>query len=207
MGCTKVNWCVCRWRCVCVSPAGAGGPAAAACGPARAGELPWWGAAATGQHRTAESAELWGETGGPHGGAACWGPVQSCGSREPEHRALQVRRQREWCAAKVGMVGTVYYLSGHQMLDCWWRIPVIHAFPTRRCAFLIHCASDEKQSSCGGNTWGKSGCIKLSHTCFSSPCWMIEKHSSMFLPAVKTRRDVKTDIGSKSQQTKKKHSN
>lgn len=25
---------------VCVSPAGAGGPAAAACGPARAGELP-----------------------------------------------------------------------------------------------------------------------------------------------------------------------
>lgn len=219
--------CVCVDKDVCVSPAGAGGSAAAACGPAGAGELPWWRAAATSQHRAAESAELWGETGGPHGGAACWGPVQSRGSREPAHRALQVRR---------GRGNDVHYLSGHLMFSMFYHVGllvghrVIPAFPpqsvrtvrqyegipvdsgkvlqhlnvtmkyrnnqlqenyihfiskedpfqknalfleyvyitymTWRCPFLIRCASDEKQSSCGGNTWGESGCIKLSHSLF-----------------------------------------
>lgn len=54
----------------CVSPAGPGGLAAAACGPAGGGELPGRGAAAAGRLRAAVSAELRGEAGGPGGGAA-----------------------------------------------------------------------------------------------------------------------------------------
>lgn len=55
---------------MCVHPAGLGGLAAAAFGPAGGGELPGHGGAAAGRLRAAVSAELRGEAGGPGGGAA-----------------------------------------------------------------------------------------------------------------------------------------
>lgn len=73
----------------CVSPAGPGGPAAAASGPVGGGELQGRGAAAAGRLRAALSAELRGKARGPGGGAARRGPTQSCGGREPSGRAAQ----------------------------------------------------------------------------------------------------------------------
>lgn len=73
---------------ICVLlPAGPGGLAAAACGPAGGGELPGRGAPAAGQLRAAVPAELRGEAGGPGGGAARRGPAQSRGGGEPPDRA------------------------------------------------------------------------------------------------------------------------
>lgn len=70
-----------------LSPAGPGGLAAEARGPAGGGEHPGRRAAAAGRLGAVLPAELRGEAGGPGGGAARRVPTQSCGGGGPPGRA------------------------------------------------------------------------------------------------------------------------